>query len=179
MDKLADFYQVSVVLTGYNRSRLMATGVGEEYFEVLTSLVPEPIVNELFVCSRALAHEYKGDALNEKFREQILSNDRLGPVARNILKMWYLSLWYQLPPSWREQYGQPTQTTGKYQDVDFVISENAYIQGLVWPALGSHPMGAKQPGYGTWAFKPGEEITRFNLEAGYQVNDGAEGGNIS
>ncbi|WDE13479.1 hypothetical protein [Thalassomonas haliotis] len=176
MDKLTDFYQVSVVLTGYNRSRLMATGVGEEYFQVLSSLVPEKIIDELFICSKALAHEYKGQALNEKFREQILSNDRLGPVARNILKMWYLSLWYQLPQSWRESYGLPSQSPGKYQDVDFVISENAYIQGLVWPALGSHPMGAKQPGYGTWAFKPGEEITRIKLDSDPSVS-GIEEGN--
>ena len=34
------------------------------------------------------------------------------------------------------------------------ISPEAYIQGLVWAAANTHPPGAKQPGYGSWALPP-------------------------
>ena len=34
---------------------------------------------------------------------------------------------------------------------DHVVSAAAYREGLVWPAAGTHPMSAKQPGFGTWA----------------------------
>lgn len=35
-----------------------------------------------------------------------------------------------------------------------VISGEAYLQGLAWPAMGTHPMGGKQQGYGAWADPP-------------------------
>jgi hypothetical protein len=28
------------------------------------------------------------------------------------------------------------------------------VEGLVWDAIGSHPQGAKQPGYASWALPP-------------------------
>jgi len=43
---------------------------------------------------------------------------------------------------------------GSTNNVDFIVSAESYVNGLVWPAIGSHPMGAKQEGFGTWAFKP-------------------------
>ena len=28
----------------------------------------------------------------------IFSSEKLGPVARNIIKLWYVGVWYELPP---------------------------------------------------------------------------------
>ncbi|MET9931810.1 MULTISPECIES: hypothetical protein [unclassified Streptomyces] len=36
----------------------------------------------------------------------------------------------------------------------FVVSPDAYTEGLLWRAIGAHPSGAKAPGYGSWASPP-------------------------
>ncbi|MET9493837.1 hypothetical protein [Streptomyces sp. NPDC006552] len=36
----------------------------------------------------------------------------------------------------------------------FVVSPDAYTEGLLWRAIGAHPSGAKAPGYGSWATPP-------------------------
>ena len=35
-----------------------------------------------------------------------------------------------------------------------VVGSQAYVEGLVWRDIGSHPQAAKQPGWGTWAWAP-------------------------
>ncbi|MCY7296928.1 hypothetical protein [Alteromonas sp. a30] len=150
---LGDFYQLSAILTGYDEARLQGSGVGETYYEVLTTLIPSHILTQLqdtFCTIEALPKK----ALDSELRKQILANAMLGPVARNILKMWYTSIWYPMPTAWSKIYAVPNQSEQKYQDVEFIISDDAYIQGLAWEAVHSHPMGAKQPGYATWSFTP-------------------------
>lgn len=39
----------------------------------------------------------------------------------------------------------------------FVVSPDAYTEGLLWRAIGAHPSGAKAPGYGSWANPPAFE----------------------
>ena len=34
------------------------------------------------------------------------------------------------------------------------IDAPSYVQGLMWEAAETHPPGAKQPGYGSWAEPP-------------------------
>ncbi|OZG71114.1 hypothetical protein BTA51_22300 [Hahella sp. CCB-MM4] len=154
MDWLDEFYHLSSALTDYKVVQLKGTGVGEEYLDVLSTIIPQDILSELFDCYRSLKVQNSSKPKEQLIRDAILCDAKLGPVARNIIKMWYLSIWYQMPDDWRQQFGKPNQGSPKYQDVQFVVSRNAYIQGLVWEALGSHPMGAKQPGYGTWSDKP-------------------------
>jgi hypothetical protein len=36
----------------------------------------------------------------------------------------------------------------------FVVSPDAYTEGLLWRAVGAHPSGAKAPGYGSWVNPP-------------------------
>ncbi|MCA9953005.1 MAG: hypothetical protein KDE48_25325, partial [Anaerolineales bacterium] len=83
------------------------------------------------------------------FRDALLDDPKLGPVAKNLTKMWYLGNWEQMPANWREQYVTSSLDATK------VVSADAYREGLVWLALDAHPMGAKPMGYGTWGEKPG------------------------
>ena len=53
--------------------------------------------------------------------------------------MWYMGQW---APS-------VNQATNLAQARN--ISPNAYVQGLVWNLADTHPPGAKQPGFGSWA----------------------------
>ncbi|HYO83919.1 MAG TPA: hypothetical protein VES20_21125, partial [Bryobacteraceae bacterium] len=39
-------------------------------------------------------------------------------------------------------------------NVGFMVSAAAYTEGLLWPAIGANPPGAKGPGYGSWALPP-------------------------
>ncbi len=84
---------------------------------------------------------------------QILNSDRYGPVARNIIRLWYLGAWQQLPREWRNLYGATSF------DTDHIVSAKSYQESLVWIAGGAHPMGAKQQGFGAWAKKPETENT--------------------
>ena len=59
-----------------------------------------------------------------------------------------MATWYQLPQSWRETFGV------KESDRTFVVSPQAYPEGLLWPAIGVNPPAAKAPGYGTWSNPP-------------------------
>lgn len=154
MAQMDDFYHLSATLTGYSVAQLQGTGVGQQYLDVLMAIVPHSTLTELFDDFRRLREDDTPAVLETGIQRHILSSPKLGPVARNIIKLWYLSIWYPLPGEWRAHYGQPSQAEERYRDVEFVVSGNAYIQGLVWQTLGSHPMGAKQPGYGTWAEPP-------------------------
>lgn len=157
---LTGFYRLSAVLTGFNEAKLQGTGVGDTYYDVLTTLIPPSTLTQLQETFNALNTCQPNDtppdakSFETEFRNQILSSEELGPVARNILKMWYTSIWYPMPSVWTQQFGAPTQSPEKYQDVEFIISDDAYIQGLAWDAVYSHPMGAKQPGWATWSFTP-------------------------
>ncbi|MES2570213.1 MAG: hypothetical protein V4710_09195, partial [Verrucomicrobiota bacterium] len=88
-------------------------------------------------------------ALLEKgMRGAILSDEKLGPIARNLIKLWYIGTWYQLPAAWRERHGMIAE------DRTFIPSPSSYVEGLLWPAIGAHPPGAKAPGYGSWTTAP-------------------------
>jgi hypothetical protein len=87
-------------------------------------------------------------SLDREIRVTILGDEMLGPVARNLIKLWYVGSWYQMPSDWRETHG------GAESDCDFVVSPAAYTEGLLWPAIGANPQGAKPHGYGMWALPP-------------------------
>ena len=59
-----------------------------------------------------------------------------------------LGTWYVLPVEWREAYAAGDR------DRTFVVSPESYTEGLLWPAVGAGPSGAKPLGYGMWAMAP-------------------------
>ena len=153
-DPLDDFLKLSAVLTGYDRADLHGTGMVRPYYDELVSIVGEAIVGELLGEAVSSLQGTGGDAREqeEAIRRKILDDEKLGPVARNVIKMWYVGNWYQLPREWRDTYGAHAR------DTDHVVSAAAYQEGLVWRAIGSHPPGAKQPGFGTWSQPPRFEV---------------------
>ncbi len=156
---IEEFYRLSAALTGYDEVDLLGTGVGDQYYDVLINLIPRQHLENLATQFNLITDSCQ-TTWDSQIRQQLLSNPLFGPVCRNIIKMWYLSNWYPMPTQWRTEYGVPTQTSHKYDDVEFVISDEAYQEGLVWDAIGAHPMGAKQPGYATWSFQP-DDLTPY------------------
>jgi hypothetical protein len=149
-----DFLSLSVVLTGYSRFRLLGTGQAQLYFSTLTDVVGDDAVTALLQAFRRVHDTAVNDAAVEPLlRAEILSDEKLGPIARNTIKLWFVGVWYQLPPEWRNAYGI------REKDVTFVPTPAAYVEGLLWPTIDANPSGAKGPGYGTWALPPRIKIT--------------------
>ena len=144
------FYHLSVALTGFNIVHLYGTGQGETFFNTLRDILGTKLVEELTNTFQQLQNQAKGNEtlLDQLVQKELISHPKWGPVCRNIIKMWYTGNWYALPASWQENY------VSSSLDVTKVISAEAYVEGLVWKAMGRHPKSAKQPGYGTWALPP-------------------------
>ena len=150
-----EFVALSAVVTGYSRFRLLGTGQAQLYFSTLTDVVGEATVTELIQAFARVRTAAGADeaAMEARLRADILSDEKLGPIARNVIKLWFVGTWYQLPSEWRDAFGTHPK------DVTFVAAPAAYTEGLLWPTIDANPSGAKGPGYGTWASPPRIDLT--------------------
>ena len=141
MTPARSFAALSAALTGFREADLWGTGMVETYLDELFATVGDAIVARLLTAG--------DDALRAGELEALVLDDPdLGPVARNVIVLWYLGQWNALPGEWRNRHGASPL------DCPRVISADAYAAGLVWRAIGAHPMGAGPPGYGSWAEPP-------------------------
>ncbi|MCP4382058.1 MAG: hypothetical protein GY798_11710 [Hyphomicrobiales bacterium] len=136
--QLDTFVTFSVEATGFAIADLKDTGQSAVFFGTVRDAVGDALFRELL-------ETYRDGGL-----ATVLGNDRLGPVARNIIKLWYAATWVRLPTAWRVAYGvRPGDRT-------FVVSTDAYPTGLLWSAIGVNPPGADAPGFATWADPPAD-----------------------
>ncbi len=147
--RLDRFLAFSAEVTAFGVVELQGTGQPEAYLKTVDDVVGTALVDELL----ALHAESPHTARDAHLRRTIFGDGKLGPIARNIVKLWYSGVWYELPTAWTETYGPAPK------DVTFVVSPSSYVEGLLWTAIGAHPAGAKAPGYGSWAAPP--RIPRF------------------
>jgi hypothetical protein len=149
-DRIADFLEFSSALTGFSVFELRGTRQAESYLDTLDRIVGAGIVDEMTEAFARVRTEAGNDdgALERGLRTAILSDDKLGPVTRNLIKLWYVGTWHELPQDWRDVHGTNPE------DKTHVVSPTAYTEGLLWPAIGANPSGAKPFGYGTWATPP-------------------------
>jgi len=139
------FVALSAALTGFRSVDLWGTGQVDPYLNELIATVGDGLVARLLQAGdEALRSPDPAKALEQL----VMSDAELGPVARNVIILWYLGQWNPLPNEWRDRHGASPL------DVSRVISADAYRSGLVWTAIGAHPMGADPPGYGSWANPP-------------------------
>lgn len=157
-DLLKYFLNFSAFVTGFSEFHLQGTGLSDLYFKNIQDIVGEDLLTELLETFHDL--ELKSQANNDEsiltkgIRSEILGSEKLGPIARNIIKVWYVATWYQLPQSWRDIFGT------KKNDKTFVIAPQAYPEGLLWQAIGVTPPGAKPAGYGTWSEPPAVSLSK-------------------
>ena len=124
------FAQRCAALTGFELYDLLATGMADLYLETAREQVGATVVDQ--VLERDL------NALSGLELE----------VARALTYLWYTGAWPRLAP---EAHGLLRR---KAANVEFVVSPDAYTEGLVWRTFNGHPAGAKAPGFATWALKP-------------------------
>jgi hypothetical protein len=145
------FVGLSAVLTGFEPFDLLGTGVADEYLATLLRIVPAATA-EMLDTWRQIERAPPPGGVEEAVRIRILDDPRLGPVARNVITVWYTGLWTPMPAAWNYAYGASPA------DGNFVVSALAYQESLVWKAAGTGPMGAKPPGFGAWALPPAPDL---------------------
>lgn len=143
------FLAVSSALTGFGEVDLQATGLAEELWNTLVGVVGSALAGEfLSACELAFRQSAAQEELEAALTREVMTHAKYGPLARNVITLWYLGQWNALPRDWCDTYGSSEA------DVARVVSSQAYLQGLVWPAFGAHPMGGLPPGFGSWAEPP-------------------------
>lgn len=141
------FMALSRDLTAFSIFELRGTGQADAYLKAVTDVVGPEILDDLVRAHAAI--DASDQAQREaQIRRHILGDPRLGPIARNIIKLWFVGVWYQLPRAWAKAYGE------RPKDSTFAVSASAYTEGLLWKTIGANPPGAKSPGYGSWADPP-------------------------
>jgi hypothetical protein len=141
-----NFIQLSVRLCGISSFDLMGTGYARAYYETVESIVGPASLQRLLTMFASLPTNPQ--ASNQALSAEILSHDEFGPIARNIIKLWYTATWFKLPDDWHEKYGLYAN------DRDFLPYTYAYPESLLGPAVGAHPAGAKPTGHQSWTLPP-------------------------
>lgn len=147
---LEDFLSLSVDLTAFPETDLLGTGLADQYLAKVRAACSDAVVAGLFAAHKAARAEAAGDPdrLDRALRHRIFGDDCLGPVARNVIKLWYAGMWYGLPPEWTDSFGAQAAAQTS------TVTAASYQEGLLWRAIGANPPGAKAPGYGSWAAPP-------------------------
>ncbi len=148
--RLSRFLAFSSDVTAFTAFDLEGTGQAEAYLATLTRIVGDAIADELLdAYDRVVrAAQSNPSAKPDLLRRIIFGDAKLGPIARNVIKLWFAGAWYELPKAWHETFG------ARDGDHEFMVSPDAYIESLIWTTIGAHPPGAKAPGYDSWSGPP-------------------------
>jgi hypothetical protein len=144
---MARFLEFSAEVTAFSAFELQGTGQAQSYLDTVTGIVGADLLGELLDAWDRVRTEPQ-PARDMRLRREVFGDEKLGPIARNIVRLWYIGIWSELPRAWTETFGALEKNVG------FMVSPAAYTEGLLWPAIGANPSGAKAPGYGSWALPP-------------------------
>ena len=141
------FLEVSECLTGFSRVELLATGMAAAYEAELRKVYGADVFTQLLDAVQQVVKEAGGD--ESKLEQLMLARvfddaTVLCAPAKNLAQMWYLGTYIDYTD----------QTPVVVFKRTTVVSAEAYRQSLVLADNGSHPAGAKWPGYGSWAHGP-------------------------
>jgi hypothetical protein len=139
--ELESFLAISAELTGFSSAELHATGNVRHLFEEFGTTLGFELCRHF-----VQVHLAPADRLASPF---------YGPIARNLIRMWYLGQWQRLPTEWVTSIPKEFQPFDEFgRNFNRVISAQAYKEGLAWSAIGANPPAAKQPGFASWAEPP-------------------------
>ena len=127
------FAQRCAVLTGFELYDLLATGMADLYLATARDQVGATVLGKVLSVVDQDLGSLSGTELE---------------VARALTYLWYTGAWPRLAP---EAHGLLRREAA---NIEFIVSPDAYTEGLVWRTFNGHPAGAKAPGFATWALKP-------------------------
>ncbi|TJZ54658.1 hypothetical protein FCH28_13540 [Streptomyces piniterrae] len=149
---------MSVPLTGFSPEDLYATGMVEEYQRTLIARIGAQRAADLYRHYRKKKQEAnaKSPVPDELPWPTATDDPILADAARAVVKMWYVGAWYGLSPAAEAKLreAEKTKPQGVAPNEAFMVSPEAYLNGLVWKVSGGHPPGGKPPGYGSWQSPP-------------------------
>ncbi len=169
-EKLREFVKFSAIVTGFSEFDLWGTGQAEAYYKTAVDQEgPDAI-------ERAMASDpsvVPADPMVGSIVKLWYVGVWYGPELAGRLDV---AAWTApgrsgakpaVPDDSQPEGGLPGQVTSEQHQAGedrapgrdrrtppFVVSPDAYTEGLLWPAIGAHPTGAKAPGYGSWANPP-------------------------
>ncbi len=135
------FLEISVLLTGFTESELIGTGMLDTYYNSLLQNSKQEDISYFFQNVKAILQAPKRteETTDEAIRLQLIPSSQYSALAKNIIMLWYSGSLFNMALT-----NQPSN----------IVNAEAYKQGLMWTAGHTHPPGAKQPGYGSWAKPP-------------------------
>ena len=148
-DSRQQFLSLSAALTGFSHAELSATGMADVYYDTFASLLGEAMLGCQLIAWAKIA-QFQPQVRDQAIAGRMMTDATVGPMARNLITLWYLGQWTQMPAEWRGANGAHAN------DMDQIASADAYVESLVWKAMRGHPQGAKQPGFGSWALEPAQ-----------------------
>lgn len=149
--KVVRFVDYSVDLTGFTRFDLYATGMAELYHDTTLQQLGLSDWEVLIGGPDAGAP-----------RLAVSAATRL-EAERAITYLWYTGAWPRIAPAAHAELRR------QKANIEFVVSPDAYTEGLVWRAFGGHPSGAKPPGFGTWSDSPARLPDLDEITAGIEA----------
>ena len=133
---LDDFIAMSSVLTG---TRELDRGIAGQYFERISKDAEGSKLSALLGVFREI--QAAGGDTTEAIRQRIMNDGALGPLAQQIIILWYTSAIH-------------TQDEKGNHKFDFPDDPNQYFSGLVWTAIRAHPLGLSGGYFGHWKYPP-------------------------
>jgi hypothetical protein len=138
------FKNLSVDLTGFSEFELFGTGNMQVFYDLLKARIGKDCLTNLLDAHSSMAR----NDLKKNTRHSIMADQCFGPIARNLVYLWFLGTWRTMPVSWTEKYG------AGLENHQIIPSSSAYTSGLLWPTISGNPPGAKPFGYAMWANPP-------------------------
>lgn len=132
MPEIDDFIALSLLLTGEAH---LERPLAEQYLNRITSGPLGASLPPLLTTFRVL--QSAGGDINAAISTQILADAVLGPLAKQILILWYTGILTDADGK-NGSYGSPEQ----------------FFSGLVWPTIGAHPPGLSGGYFGYWRYAP-------------------------
>lgn len=130
------FMSFSEVSTGFSIDELVSTGQSKVYLDLVSNIIGAKLFGEFL-------STYHSNGI-----DHVLASIKLGPIARNIIKLWLTGTW--------EKFS--TEEMHNFDDLSsnetFVVSSRAYAEGLLWPMISAKPPGARAGGFSSWSTPP-------------------------
>lgn len=150
---LDDFIALSSILIG---ERNLDPELARKYLDRLLAVTVsgDPMPKRVEALLDAFREIRKGGGdLEEGVRQQIMNNEMLLPIARQIIYLWYTSAFLvrSVKPDMivNLETGRPdTSTTLQFG------SPEQYFRGLIWSVIRAHPPALSGGYFGYWRYPP-------------------------
>jgi hypothetical protein len=140
-------------ITGYPAIALEGTGLVDAYQELLEQVLGQSLAIELYAAAESVLSVPEAAQRESQMRALVLTSQVLWPIVANLISLWYLGSWSQLPAGWYSTTGLtlpgPTDPGRSH-----VPSAQSYVEQLSYRTAGAHPPGAKPTGFGSWSLPP-------------------------